>query len=137
MYFPSKKDWWLTVLICFLMGGTILLSVIEPSVPGIIITTIVSAFLVWIWFTTGYLFTKDELVIRFGPFRSKIPYEKIQSYRDTRSVTSGPALSLDRLEILHDSGVMGVSIVSPVRKEEFKSELERRCPALKNKTLTQ
>jgi hypothetical protein len=119
MYFPSKKDIWLgllfwaTILICLIP------LIFEQDIIAILILVPISLFLVWLWFTTGYLIEGEELIIKFGPIKKKIPISDITKIRKTRNPLSAPALSMDRLEILY--GTYRYTLVSPQEKGRFVS----------------
>jgi len=55
----------------------------------------------WMLLATDYTVTEQLLKIRCGPFRWAIERADIQDIRPTRNPVSGPALSLDRLEVLY------------------------------------
>lgn len=74
--------------------------------------------------TTDYRFRDDSLHIRSGPFNWTIPVSGIRRIERSRSLVSGPALSLDRLLIRY--GKHDWILISPKDKEGFLSELESR-----------
>jgi Bacterial PH domain len=78
----------------------------------------------WIFLATSYELRSAQLVARCGPFAWRIPYDRITDVRESASLRSGPALSLDRLEIVHDGGQ--VLIISPADKARFVTALRRR-----------
>jgi len=73
MYFPSKQDWWLGLII----WGAVLLAPIMLLVQGLyfqlLICIPIGLFAGWIWFGTGYTITETELKLKSGPIRSRIP----------------------------------------------------------------
>jgi hypothetical protein len=76
---------------------------------------------VWLLFSTHYTITPDLLTVRCGPFSWQIPRAAIHSVGPTRSALSGPALSLDRLEIRYGRG--NAVLVSPMDKTAFQRAL--------------
>ena len=117
MYFPSKRDWWLGLLI---WGLTLLAAIpvlLKPGKGQLIIMIAVILFIGWIWFGTGYEISDDELKIRCGPFRQRIPLQEIKEIKITRNPLSSPALSLDRMEIKY--GKSKRVMISPADKEGF------------------
>ncbi|MBD7984910.1 PH domain-containing protein [Sporosarcina sp. Sa2YVA2] len=124
MYFPSKKDTWLAMLVwgfvlfgmaAYIFGG-------EPvGVVGIVITTIIVGFLLWMWFGTGYRVEDGLIIIISGPFKSKVKIADIRKLTATKNPLSAPALSINRIEILY--GTYGMSLVSPKDRELFISLL--------------
>ncbi|AFV11405.1 hypothetical membrane protein DUF1200 [Thermacetogenium phaeum DSM 12270] len=128
MYFPSKKDLWLglVVWLALLLSLVFAIRDHEWAALAILIPTII--FVGWIWFGTGYTITETELLVKCGPFRERIPFGRIQSVRRTRSPLSGAALSLNRLEIRHGHGFTGLTLISPADAAAFLEELKKRCP---------
>lgn len=93
-----------------------------------ILTVLVAVVVVWIVLSTYYEFTGERLVAHSGPFSWRIPLEDIVSVRESNSVRSGPALSMDRLEIAW--GESHVLLISPEGKVGFLAALHRRAPQL-------
>ncbi len=86
-----------------------------------------AGFMLWILYGTFYRLTATHLLVRSGPFRYAIPLAEIRSVAPTRSPLSGPACSLDRLQV--DAG--GTSIlISPAAKQEFLRDLAGRSRGL-------
>ena len=83
---------------------------------------LLGAALVLSGFHVCYWIADSILHVRASFFRWKIPVDSIVSVKPTRSWMSGPALSLDRLEILHKRGVV---LISPRERDEFVRELAR------------
>ncbi|TCP58112.1 PH (Pleckstrin Homology) domain-containing protein [Tumebacillus sp. BK434] len=130
MRYPSKKG----PFIYLFFGGTLLfllvvagIAILDREWPAIVIVVATMALILWL-FNTYYEFRENELYIKGGPFRWRIPYQQIRSVRKTRSIISGPALSLDRMEIrsTYDS-----VLISPEREAEFLAELKKRSPQLR------
>lgn len=73
-------------------------------------------------FHVRYWIADSVLHIRASFFRWKIPVDTIISVTPSRSWMSAPALSLDRLAILHERGTV---MISPRDEQAFLRELER------------
>lgn len=127
LYFPSKKDLWLGIVVWGAALLPLAIYIFEPttSMP-LFLGVLLMIFIGWIWFKTGYTFNDKELVAREGPFRWKINLENINRVRRTRNPLSSPALSLDRLEIEYSNGKF--ILISPADKETFLNTLKERCP---------
>lgn len=128
MYFPSKKDIWLAFIIWGLLFLIILIYIFggEPigwqiitykSVVGYIMSLLIIGLLLWLWFGTGYKVEEGLIKIRYGPFRSTVKIEEVTKLSATKNALAAPALSIDRIEILH--GKYNFAIVSPKNKTEF------------------
>lgn len=82
-------------------------------------------------FWTYYEFHDDYLEVRNGYFfHEDIPYHDIRSFKETHNPLGSCGLSLDRLDIIYKAqkGRNGNSevLISPVKKQEFIQELEKR-----------
>ena len=80
----------------------------------------------WILLSTCYELTDRELVTYCGPFTWRIPLAEVSAVRQSSSARSGPALSMDRLEVIHEGGK--VLIISPADKPAFMAALRHRAP---------
>jgi hypothetical protein len=130
MYFPSKKDGWL-----FILNAVVVIACFAPLLTksdyfALLFTIPLAVFLIWSWFTTGYEVKDGELIIRCGPFKTKIDIQKIRSIRPTKNPLSAFALSIDRLEITYDPNY-GMALVSPKKKETFVKLLKEQNPAIR------
>jgi len=128
MYFPSKRDVWLGLLIWGLVLLAAVPALLKPGKGQLIIMGAVVLFIGWIWFGTGYEISDDELKIRCGPFRQRIPLQEIKEIKKTRSPLSSPACSLDRMEIKY--GKSKRLMISPADKEGFIKMLTGRVPQI-------
>lgn len=126
--FKSKIDNW--VLICLLlsisaclMGASVALMVggTVNYVFAAIILILGAGFPVWLYASTRYIVTDDDLKIISGPFSWAIPIQSIVSVQETQSASASPALSFDRLEIIY--GEDKAIIVSPLDKAKFIQKL--------------
>ncbi|NND60367.1 MAG: PH domain-containing protein [Gammaproteobacteria bacterium] len=124
--FDSKRDWWLSAI---LWGTNIVLAwtawqaltlpfptwerllALLVTIPTVVLVT-------WLWMSTYYEVTANDLIIQCGPISRVVPLAAIQSVRATRSPISSPALSLDRLRI--DYGDHQWVMVSPQRQDAFR-----------------
>ncbi len=128
MYFPSKRDWWLGLLIWGLVLLAAIPALLKPGKGQFIIMIAVILFVGWIWFGTGYEISDGELKIRCGPFRQRIPLQEIKEIKKTRSPLSSPACSLDRMEIKY--GQSKRVMISPADKEGFIRLLVGKSPQI-------
>ena len=131
--FKSKIDWWLGLLLLLLPIGAVV------PVATLYLNNDPSAYLGWIsviimaviygglLFPLYYELEAENVLIRFGLVRIRIPYQKIKKVVPTRSILSSPALSLDRLHI--DTAGMG-AMISPKNKQEFLQELAKKTDHL-------
>jgi len=137
--YPSKVDWWLGVLlvamaaaalVSFVLGARLL--VVGQTEEGWWLTgtgalaMALLGFLVW---PVRYTLTRDQLIIRFGVFRSRLELSSITGARPSHNPLSSPALSLDRLKISH-TGSVGFTLISPADREGFMRDLATRCNGL-------
>lgn len=82
----------------------------------------------WTLISTYYELQREHLVAHCGPFTWRIPLAEISEVRESHSTRSGPALSMDRLEIVYGGGK--VLVISPADKPAFIMALRRSAPNL-------
>ncbi|HEX4025430.1 MAG TPA: PH domain-containing protein [Steroidobacteraceae bacterium] len=93
-----------------------------------ILMTLVAVVIVWVNLSTYYEFEGEAFVAHSGPFRWRIPLQEIRAVSESDSARSGPALSMDRLEVAYGNG--RVLLISPRDKAGFLAALRRRVPRL-------
>ena len=131
--FRSKVDSKLTI-VGFAMPCVALVAIGTSAGRGgvplllAIVTMSVAVVVVWTVLSTYYEITSDLLIAHSGPFSWRIPLEDISSVRESHSVRSGPALSMDRLEVTW--GERHVLLISPKDKARFLAVLHRHAPQL-------
>jgi hypothetical protein len=80
----------------------------------------------WLFSTTRYTLTDEFLLIRCGPSSWAIALDEITHIEVTRSLSSSPALSLDRLAIRYGGREL---LISPADKARFMLALKKRLRA--------
>ena len=140
MMFRAKIDRFFVsfiTIIILLIGAVTLLPVLidkEASLTDVIIISTVfigiEGLIVWTSFFIKYSFYKEFLLVRGGPFRSKLLYEKITKVTPTKNIFTGyRILSCKQgVELFYDSAIFGSVKISPMNEEEFINELKKRCP---------
>lgn len=135
MSFRSAVDGWLRALVLLntvvvscatvplLIGGA------HDQTPGQVLLALATLLIgvglpLWVFLGTAYRVDGQTLNVRSGPFRWSVPLRDIQSVRDSRSTLSGPALSLQRLEIVYGAGRR--LLVSPADRTAFLSAIGHR-----------
>lgn len=110
----------------------------EDKVLALLILAPAVLFLFWLYFGTWYELREDHLYARSGPFREKIPYDRIRRVERVRNSYSSMALSRDRIGIWqHGKGFFtGTTFISPVDPDAFFRELKARCTNLGQVTET-
>lgn len=137
MYFPSKKDLWLSITywLCALFfiippiffpnfGVWISPSFLDKQWIKIFTLSLIGLCLLWIWLKTGYTIKSDVLTIQYGPFRWTIKIAEIHSVTETKNPFTAPALSIDKLEINY--GKFKTIAISPKNKTEFIDQLRKQ-----------
>lgn len=129
--FASKVDGWLAavILAAVLLDAVAIASVVQRAgtaqamvmVPLIGIVGV--GLPLWVLLRTDYELTGEELLVRSGPFRWRVPLRDIRAIEPSRSWLSGPALALDRLRIDHGCGRS--VLVSPKERGRFLEALSR------------
>jgi hypothetical protein len=83
----------------------------------------------WTFAATYYELSVDQLVAHCGPFSWRVPLARVTAILESKTIRSGPALSMDRLEIVHDGGK--VLVISPADKAGFLAAIQPRVAALR------
>ena len=138
MVFRSKVDIFLLTLIFLvvLIMGTIPLLPIYKEASLLIIIIISTIFIISVgfilWYGTSikYVFCEDYLLIKGGPFKSKIPYQNVIMVSPTTDGFTGYRISSSDmgLELFLKSGTLGNIKILPKDKMGFITELRKRCP---------
>ncbi|WP_033541254.1 PH domain-containing protein [Planococcus sp. CAU13] len=142
MYFPSKKDMWMSIILwsCSILfivpplffpdlGVWMTPDFLDKQWIKIVVLFPFGFCLLWMWFKTGYTIQDNFLLIQFGPFNWKIRIDLIHSVRKTRNPFTDPALSMDKIEINY--GRFQTIGISPKNKFEFISELRKQNSNIK------
>jgi len=129
--FRSKIDGPLVIVpvVLFVFAAMTVLGVWRGVAPiaAALIQLPVVGLIGWIFSATWYDVTESELVVRCGPFVNRLPLSAIRRIQRTNTVLSAATLSLDRLEVQHDRGVV---VVSPRDQQGFVSAIQSRVPAV-------
>ena len=134
LVFRSKVDGKLAALGVALPAVTLLAVVTTPTVKApllwlpVLATAVAAVVVVWVVLATYYAIEARDLVVRCGPFAWRVPLREISAARESRSMLSGPALSLDRIEITYSNG--RALLISPADKPGFLAALRRHAPQL-------
>lgn len=134
MWFRTKVDWWLGVLIAalpFIELGALLSAVrsgdseaISATVPGVLLVAAIYGLLL---IPVRYGLSSESLIVRFGVVRRSIPLASIAEVHPTHNPLSAPALSLDRLAIMTSGRSFVSGLISPAEREKFLTELAARA----------
>ena len=112
------------------MGLVVQRALMRGQSPGIVTVATLAlsiGVIAWIFATTSYRFAERELVVKSGPLRVRVPFDKILRVTRTRSVLSAPALSLQRLEIVYEKH--RTVVISPQDEARFLATLRERAPS--------
>jgi hypothetical protein len=134
--FKSKISYGILVPICFLFGYIIIQMALDKIWFGFIIMLLTLGFIVYLYATTYYLISKNKLIIKSGfLLNQSIAIETIKKISETNELTSAPALSIDRLQIVYNT--FDTVLISPKDKYVFMDILTIQNPnieiKLKNK----
>ncbi|MFC4712867.1 PH domain-containing protein [Planococcus dechangensis] len=93
---------------------------------------VTTGFILWTIFDIQYIFHKDHLFVKGGPFRSRIPYNDILKVSPTRNIFTGYRLlsARDALELTNNKTMFSTIKISPTDQDAFIAELKERCPEL-------
>ena len=129
MYFASKVDWWFYALVVGLAMVVIIAVGVQVrrgrfSILGSTVLAPVALVIpVWLLFGTWYVVEDEILIIRAGPKFWEIPVVDIHGVKKSRSTSSSPALSLERIEIRYGNNQR--VLVSPEDVEGFLEAIQQ------------
>lgn len=133
MMYKSKKDMLIGVVIwgvvLFLLYGVYKAMFIDVNIVGVVVMTALLVLLVSFWFRTIYKIEEDILDIYYGPFRFEVVISEITSIRHAKNIFTGPALSIERIEITYSN--YNVIQISPKEKEALIKQLMQMNPNIK------
>jgi len=134
MWFRSKIDWWLGIILVLLpvvtlfsLLATVISDGFTAAIPGLFSVAMVAAIYGLLLIPIRYGVSQDELIVRFGVVRHRIPLGTIAEVRPTHNPLSSPALSLDRLAIVTTPGAATGAMISPDDRETFLITLAARA----------
>lgn len=132
MKFKSKIDLWfhLVVVLFTILTLWLLYSYITNKrglIALILFITLLILSILPMYLFTYYTFENSFLHIRCGlMINIKINYKNIVSVKDSKSLISSPALSMDRIEIkYYENSYPNFLVISPERKQEFIDTLNK------------
>ncbi|RYF50032.1 MAG: hypothetical protein EOO38_06615 [Cytophagaceae bacterium] len=122
MRFSSKIDVWLgasIVAVAIIVLKAAYVIVLQPYgvFEAAILVVLAAVVPIWILLSTNYYVINENLWIHSGPFRWKIYTLSISRIESSKSWTSSPALSLDRIRIEYDGGKS--IMISPKERTKF------------------
>lgn len=104
----SKVDNWLLLLVVavavFVLLLATMLSLRGAGWLGLLLLVAGAVVPMWIVMSTRYHITENELRVRAGPFRWRIPLAQIKEVSACHSSAIAPALSRERLKIRYGKG---------------------------------
>ena len=140
LVFPSKRDTWLVVAIWVSIAVLAIALPVVLWMPGSVLARLASvtllltsgAFSLWVLYATGYTVGAQDLGVRSGPFRWRVPLATITSVTPSKNPLSSPACSLDRLRVAYRSasGRERRLLLSPADKAGFLAAIAARVPTL-------
>lgn len=132
MQFPSKIGLELVIPLVIILGGTLVLMLIQSAWLGVAIIALVTAFIVHMLLTTYYRVEGTLLIIKCGfLYNTTLDVHTIKSIKETNNALSSPAASLNRLEIAY--GKYDTVLVSPKDEAAFIAALKSIKPDIEVK----
>lgn len=129
MIFQSKKDVWIGVIIwasIFLFVRMLYDGWSDRNIIIILLAVGLILFIGSIWFRTRYIIQGKKLIVQSGLIKQSIEIQKITSIRETKSILSAPALSIERLEINYHPYETGQ--ISPRERDLFLEKIREINP---------
>lgn len=135
--FASKIDFWIALILWVGSLSLILIPLWEwrwgksdsrmRNILTMVILLPFAALMLMPFFGTKYTLTDSQLYVDSGLSTQTIELTDITHITPTRSMTSAPALSLDRLEINYQKTSI---LISPKDKSRFYQEIQARNPKI-------
>src|SRR5947208_987870 len=150
MVYYAKVDGWLAALIGggavaeLVAGAVVLVAGLTTGTHDLLLLVGIASALVavgvfmglmfWGLYETRYEVASPDLIVRFGPFRTRVALDSIVEVFPTRNPLSAPAPSLDRLRINYrkKNGKVTFALISPKDKEGFVRDLASAAPQLRD-----
>jgi len=133
---PSKIDIWIALLLVagplILVNLGIYLHKTEEEQNSLICISagMLIGVVTWILaFPCQYTLEDKSLLAQSGILKWRIPYAEIQTVELSNSILSGPALSLQRIEVRYDQGRI---LISPNERDLFLKELRKKVSMAKS-----
>ena len=133
---PSKIDIWIALL---LVAGPLILVNLgiylhktgeEQNSLICISAGMLLGVVTWILaFPCQYTLEDKSLLAQSGILKWRIPYAEIQTVELSNSILSGPALSLQKIEVQYDRGRI---LISPNERDLFLKELRKKVSMAKS-----
>ena len=131
--YKSKIDWWLGAILVVAMIASALagLKALSTDTPNAIWTAALIGGVGFILPLVGLLSTRyviqgQQLVVRSGLFKWRIPINEISDITPSSDPVASPALSLDRLRITY--GQTKSLLISPRDKDGFLAQIASLPP---------
>jgi hypothetical protein len=133
-WYRSKVDWWIALVLCLppmVAVGVCIALVMDSKTAelpiGILVILLVIGVYVGLIFPMKYGLDDQNLLVRFGLCRQRIPLGDISEVHPTHNPLSSPAMSLDRLHVQFGKGLFGSVMISPANREQFLDELAEKA----------
>src|SRR5262249_35749849 len=133
-WYRTKIDWWLAVLLCLAPVASVAACIAlalggkTSELPwGIAAVAVVAAVYLGLVFPMRYGVDDNQLIVRFGLCRQRIPLADISEVHPTHNPLSSPALSLDRLRVRFGQGFFKAVMISPADRSSFLDDLAQKA----------
>lgn len=132
MKYESRVDSWIKLLF-YITILLLILPVITIPTDEVFFylgsTLPIVGITLWILKGSYHIFEEEELLIKFGPFSTRVKYENIREISLNKNWMSSWALTSKRIAIkVHNKTFFKGDVqIGPMNREEFADELKRRC----------
>lgn len=133
-WYKSRTDWWIALGLCVppiaalvVLLSSILAGRLSEVLVAIGVILLVTGIYAGLIFPMRYGLDRQQLIVRSGMCRQRIPLPSILAVRRTRNPLSSPALSLDRLHVQYGEGFFKAVMISPLDREGFLEDLRNRA----------
>ncbi len=87
-FFPSKKDWFFTIVILGLSHVSVALYLLDSNAPTSALFVVCGFvfLLMWIWLGTGYKVGDGKIKIYYGPIRMTVKIKEIRKIEKVKGL---------------------------------------------------
>ena len=133
-WYKSKTDWWIALALCVppiaalvVLVSSIVAGRLSEMLVALGVAVLVAGLYSGLIFPMRYGLDRQQLIVRSGVCRQRIPFNSIREVRRTRNPLSSPALSLDRLHVQFGEGFFKAVMISPLDRDGFLEDLRQRA----------
>lgn len=120
--YRSKISWILLAPVAIVFAGLSVVIIINQDWPALLIVLLTGGYVTYLYTNTYYAIVDNALSISTGLGKLTIDIATIKAIKETNTILSAPALSLDRIEVFYNR--YDSVVISPPDKTAFITHLK-------------